>query len=80
MRWIYLDAGRRDEFFLDLGAQALSDALSHLAIDHSLELFDGDHDGVDRRMPAAIASRADARITAVRLRLRASLLDPKDRL
>ena len=55
MRWIYLDAGRRDEFFLDLGAQALSDALSHLAIDHSLELFDGDHDGVDRRMPAAIA-------------------------
>ena len=55
MRWIYFDAGRRDDFFLDLGARALSDALSHLAIDHSLELFDGDHDGVDRRMPAAIA-------------------------
>jgi hypothetical protein len=55
MRRIYIDAGRQDEFFLDLGALALSGELTRLGIEHSLELFDGNHDGVDRRMPAAIA-------------------------
>jgi S-formylglutathione hydrolase FrmB len=60
MRWIYLDAGRQDEFFLDLGARALSDELSRLEVEHSLELFDGNHDGVDRRMPAAIRELARA--------------------
>lgn len=54
MRRIYLDAGCQDEFFLDLGAEAFSDELTRLGIDHSLELFDGNHDGVDERMPAAI--------------------------
>ena len=41
MRRIYLDAGRQDEFFLDLGAQAFSDELTRLDIPHTLELFDG---------------------------------------
>jgi S-formylglutathione hydrolase FrmB len=60
MQRIYIDAGRRDEFFLDLGALALSVELGRLGIDHSLELFDGNHDGVDRRMPAAIAELTHA--------------------
>ena len=51
MRRIHLDAGRQDEFFLDLGAQALSSELTRLGIEHSLDLFDGNHDGVDRRIP-----------------------------
>lgn len=54
MRTIYLDAGRQDEFFLDLGATAMSSELARLGIPHSLELFEGNHDGVDERMPAAI--------------------------
>lgn len=54
MRAIYIDAGLEDEFFLDLGAAALSDELARLGIAHSLELFQGNHDGVDKRMPAAI--------------------------
>jgi len=54
MRRIYLDAGRRDEFFLDLGAQAFSDELTRLGIDHTLELFDGGHDGMTVRYPPAI--------------------------
>jgi S-formylglutathione hydrolase FrmB len=54
MRTIYLDAGLDDEFFLDLGATALSSELARLEIPHSLELFEGNHDGVDERMPAAI--------------------------
>ena len=55
MRKIYLDAGLQDEFFLDLGATAMSSELARLGIAHSLELFDGNHDGVDERMPAAIS-------------------------
>jgi S-formylglutathione hydrolase FrmB len=54
MRAIYLDAGLQDEFFLDLGATALSNELNRLEIPHSLELFEGNHDGVDERMHTAI--------------------------
>jgi S-formylglutathione hydrolase FrmB len=60
MRRIYIDAGRQDEFFLDLGALALSVELGRLGIDHSLELFEGNHDGVDRRMPTAISELTHA--------------------
>ncbi|HTP19722.1 MAG TPA: alpha/beta hydrolase-fold protein [Solirubrobacteraceae bacterium] len=60
MRRIYIGAGRQDEFFLDLGALALSRELTRLGIEHSLELFDGNHDGVDGRMPAAIAGLTSA--------------------
>jgi len=51
---IYLDAGVQDEFFLDLGATAMSYELDRLRVPHSLELFEGNHDSVDERMPAAI--------------------------
>jgi S-formylglutathione hydrolase FrmB len=54
LRRIYLDAGRRDDFFLDLGAQAFSRELSRLGIDHSLELFDGNHGGFSHRYPRAV--------------------------
>jgi hypothetical protein len=54
MRRIYLDAGRRDEFFLDLGATAFSRELDRLGIEHTLELFDGDHGGVTDRIPGAV--------------------------
>jgi Putative esterase len=54
MRRIYLDAGRQDEFFLDLGAQAFANELTRLGIKHSLELFDGTHSGTAHRYPAAI--------------------------
>lgn len=54
MHRIYLDAGRSDEFFLDLGAQAFSAELERLGVDHSLELFDGAHGGITYRYPGAI--------------------------
>jgi hypothetical protein len=54
MRRIYLDAGRQDEYFLDLGAQAFSRELGHLSIEHTLELFDGRHGGISYRYPNAI--------------------------
>ncbi len=54
MRRIYLDAGRRDEFFLDLGSQAVSSELERLDIEHTLELFDGGHGNVSNRYPLAV--------------------------
>jgi Putative esterase len=54
LRRIYLDAGRQDEFFLDLGAQAFANELTSLGIDHTLELFDGKHGGISYRYPGAI--------------------------
>jgi hypothetical protein len=54
MRRIYLDAGRADEYFLDLGAQAFAGELTQLEIHHTLELFDGGHGGMTYRYPGAI--------------------------
>lgn len=54
LRRVYLDAGRRDEWFLDLGAQAFSDELARLGVEHTLELFDGTHGGFSYRYPGAI--------------------------
>jgi Putative esterase len=54
MRRIYLDAGRSDEYFLDLGARAFAAELSQLGIEHSLELFEGGHGGIGYRYPGAI--------------------------
>ena len=60
MRRIYLDAGRSDEAYLDLGAQAVSAELAKLGIEHTLELFDGRHGGIAYRYPGAIRELAIA--------------------
>ena len=54
MRRVYLDAGRRDEYHLDLGAQAFAAELDKLGVPHTLELFDGTHRGISYRYPGAI--------------------------
>jgi hypothetical protein len=54
MRRIYLDAGKSDEYFLDLGAQAFAQELSRIGAAHTLELFDGKHGGITYRYPRAI--------------------------
>ena len=54
MRRIYLDAGRKVEYFLDLGAQAFAAELQALGVEHSLELFEGKHGGLTYRYPGAI--------------------------
>jgi S-formylglutathione hydrolase FrmB len=60
MRRIYLDAGRSDEYFLDLGAQAFAKELDAAGIAHTLELFDGKHGGIQYRYPLAIKALAEA--------------------
>jgi enterochelin esterase-like enzyme len=54
MRRVYLDAGKGDEWFLDLGAQAFAAELDKLGVEHTLELFDGKHGGLGYRYPGAI--------------------------
>jgi len=58
MRRIYLDAGKQDEFYLDLGAQAVSRELTRFGVEHTLELFDGRHGGISYRYPIAIRELA----------------------
>jgi hypothetical protein len=60
MKRIYLDAGRSDEYFLDLGAAAVAKELRRAGIDHSLELFEGTHGGLQHRYPGAIRALVEA--------------------
>jgi S-formylglutathione hydrolase FrmB len=60
MRHVYLDAGRSDEYFLDLGAIAFSKELKAGGIEHELVLFDGKHGGLQYRYPKAITDMARA--------------------
>ena len=59
MELIYLEAGRRDEYFLDLGIQAIARTLADEGIQHTLELFDGRHGGIKHRYPNAIRLLAE---------------------
>jgi S-formylglutathione hydrolase FrmB len=62
MRGIWLDAGRGDEYGLDLATIALHRALRAAGIAEStvhFELFDGGHSGVSWRYPPALAWLAE---------------------
>ena len=60
MKRIYLDAGKSDEYYLDLGAQAFAKELDLLGVEYTLELFDGRHGGISYRYPIAIRQLAQA--------------------
>ena len=55
MRAIWLDAGRKDEFFLDNGMVAVSKELEAIGAQHTLELFDGGHMSIAYRYPRSLA-------------------------
>jgi len=60
LRAIYIDAGTRDEWFLDLGAEAFRRELEALGIsDVFFELFDAKHGGIEYRYPLAIRYLAE---------------------
>ena len=57
-RGIWIDAGTRDEWFLDLGATAFRKALRDIGIADDViqfELFDAAHGGIDYRYPLSLA-------------------------
>jgi S-formylglutathione hydrolase FrmB len=60
MRAIYIDAGKRDQYFLDLGAEAFRRALEAIGVtDVFFELFDATHDAIEYRYPIAIKYLAE---------------------
>ncbi|MDQ3411354.1 MAG: esterase family protein [Chloroflexota bacterium] len=60
MRAIYIDAGNRDEYFLDLGAEAFRRALAGIGVtDVSFELFDAKHGGIEYRYPLSLRYLAE---------------------
>jgi enterochelin esterase-like enzyme len=62
MRGIWVDAGRRDEYFLDLGATAYHRALAEAAVPDEVvhfELYDGGHAGTTWRYPLSLAFLAE---------------------
>jgi S-formylglutathione hydrolase FrmB len=60
MRGIWLDAGRRDEWYLDNGAVAMSRELEKIGVGHTLELFDAGHMSIGYRYPRSLAFLARA--------------------
>ena len=60
MSRIYLDAGKSDEWYLDLGARAFAKELDTLGVEYTLDLFEGTHMGIQYRYPGAIAELTKA--------------------
>jgi Putative esterase len=60
MRCIYLDGGKSDEYYLEIGAQAFAAELDSLGVRHKLELFEGTHGGLQYRYPGAIRLLAES--------------------
>lgn len=65
MKAIYVDAGKRDEYYLDLGADAFCRGLQAIGVrDFFFELFDATHRAIEYRYPLALkylAERLSAR-------------------
>ncbi|PZS02782.1 MAG: enterochelin esterase, partial [Chloroflexi bacterium] len=53
LRGIYLDAGKRDEHYLDLGTVAFASQLAAAGVEYTLELHDGSHSRIEYRFPSA---------------------------
>jgi S-formylglutathione hydrolase FrmB len=60
LRAIYIDSGKRDQYFLDLGAAGFRRALERIGItDVFFELFDGTHSSIEYRYPIALRYLAE---------------------
>jgi S-formylglutathione hydrolase FrmB len=52
---IYIDAGKRDQWYLDLGAEAFRRALADIGVtDVFFEIFDATHMGIEYRYPLSL--------------------------
>jgi hypothetical protein len=60
LRAVYIDAGKSDQFFLDLGAEAFRRALERIGVtDVLFELFDATHSAIEYRYPLALRYLAE---------------------
>jgi Putative esterase len=59
-RAIYIDSGTRDEYYLDLGAEAFRRSLAEIGVtDVFFELFDAAHGAIEYRYPIALKYLAE---------------------
>jgi hypothetical protein len=60
LRAIYIDSGTRDQYYLDLGAEAFRSALEGIGVtDVFFELFDATHSAIEYRYPLALRYLAE---------------------
>ena len=60
LRAVYIDSGKRDQFYLDLGAEGFRQALERIGVtDVFFELFDGTHSSIEYRYPIAVRYLAE---------------------
>jgi hypothetical protein len=60
LKAIYIDCGKRDQFYLDLGAEAFRRELEKRGVtDVFFELFDGTHSAIEYRYPLALKYLAE---------------------
>ncbi|MGH2389998.1 MAG: alpha/beta hydrolase [Chloroflexota bacterium] len=60
LRAIYIDAGSRDQFFLDLGAEAFRRSLEGIGVTEVFfELFDATHSAIEYRYPLSLQYLAE---------------------
>jgi Putative esterase len=60
LRAIYIDSGKRDQYYLDLGAEGFRRALERIGVtDVFFELFDGTHSSIEYRYPIALRYLAE---------------------
>ena len=59
LRAVYIDAGKRDEWYLDLGAEAVRREFEALGVKTTFELFDATHMGIEYRYPRGTAFLAE---------------------
>jgi S-formylglutathione hydrolase FrmB len=60
LRAVYIDSGTRDEWFLDLGAEAFRREVEAAGVsDVRFELFDAAHGGIEYRYPLSLAYLAE---------------------
>jgi S-formylglutathione hydrolase FrmB len=60
LRAIYIDCGKRDQFYLDLGAEAFRRALESIGVtDVFFELFDATHSAIEYRYPIGLRYLAE---------------------
>jgi S-formylglutathione hydrolase FrmB len=60
LRAIWIDSGSRDEYYLDLGAEAFRRALAEIGVtDVHFELFDATHAAIEYRYPLALRYLAE---------------------
>jgi enterochelin esterase-like enzyme len=54
LRGLWIDAGRRDQYFIHYGTRELARRLADLGVPHQHEEFDGTHSGLDQRFDRSL--------------------------